>query len=343
MRGQADRISSAANASLLDAPDSEEAFVDHNYGYTWSFTPKRGAALYGKTNIFLPSPIDHLARGKFLRVPFRRVPVIDVTSVDDLLTFARQIVSGDKSIQLRWRGQNKEFYLNRPDDELMRLFGSTEVAEPSLVPSAARSKLEFTEIFPSWSAILDLFITDRSSEGLSLTEANNFRSNYHYRLWAFATAQHYGLPSVGLDVTTDLWTAILFALHEFRFDKAAGVTRVARVADTAQPVVYAMGGFEYDLFDDKVLAPEPLQGERPKAQNAHFFGTGWGMATNKAAERIFVALRLLNHTKWRLFKDVDALFPKPDNDPLLAFLLRARERFPELAEEARLSRIYHVA
>lgn len=345
LRGQGDRISSAADPSLLDAPDSEETFVDSKYGHWWSFTPKRGAALYGRTDEFAPSPMDHLTPGRFLRVPFRRVPIIEVDSVEALAWMATHIISADETIQLRWRGQTREFYLSRPEDESMRLFGSTSVLEPSLVPSAARSKLEFSHVFPSWAAILDLFLTEHEAgagRGLSREDLAGFRSSYNYRLWAFATAQHYGLPSVGLDVTTDLWTAVLFALYEFRFDKATGITSAARVDRSAEPVLYAMGGFKNDLFDDKDLAPEPLQGERPKAQSAHFFGTGWGVATNKAAERIFIAFRLVNHTRWRLPKSVDEIFPKPEKDPLLAFLLQARDRFPDLAEEARLRSVYYV-
>lgn len=350
VRGQGDRISSAADPSLMDSADSDAPYFDLKYGHTWSFTPKLGAAVYGKTDDFAPSPIDHLADGRFLRVPFRRIPVIDVDSVEALSSFAAQIVSGDESIRLMWRGQSSEHYLKRSADELSRLFGETSVLEPSLVPSAARSSLEFSEVFPSWAAILDVYMTERAdsltasgSAGTIAGELANFRNSYNYRLWAFATAQHYGLPSIGLDVTTDLWTAVFFALHEFHFDEATGATRVARVDASAEPVLYAMGGFQNDLFDDEDLAPPWLQCARPVAQTAHFFGTGWGAASNKAAERVFVALRLVDHTNWRLPKSVEQLFPTSADDAFLAFLLRARERFAEITEEARLSRVYYVA
>lgn len=346
MRGQGDRISSAADPAFLQAAESDAPFADHNYGHSWSFTPKARAAVYGRTEAFPPSPIDHLAKGRFLRVPFRRVPVIDVNSIKDLADFVSKIVSADESILLRWRGQNKEFYLKRSEEELLRFFGDTKVLEPSLVPSAARSKLEFSKIFPSWAAILDLFISERAkslSFGRELVPAlADFRSGYRYRLWAFATAQHYGLPSVGLDVTTNLWTAVLFALHEFKFDPSTNRTSFKRIDESAEPVLYAMAGFSHDLFEDKELAPLPLQGERPKAQTAHFFGTGWGIAANRSAERIFIAFRLLNHSTWCLPKRVDQLFPKPNEDPLCAFLLNARTAFPQIAEEARLANIYYV-
>jgi hypothetical protein len=346
LRTQGDRLASAANVSLLTGADSEKAYIDRNYGHFWSFTPKIGAAVYGRTDEFPAAPIDYLARGNFLRVPFRRVPVIEVNSPEELEKLAAQMISADESIKVRWRGQNKEYYLTRSEEESLRLYGDASVHEPSLVPSAARSQLEFAQVFPSWAAILDVFISERvaayAHQAEGAREMISFRSSYQYRLWAFATAQHYGLPSVGLDVTTDILTAVLFALHQFTFNEARGITIATRVGESADPVVYAMGGFENDLFDDKDLAPVPLQGERPKAQAAHFFGTGWGVGINKAAERIFIAFRLRHHTKWHLRKRIYDLFPRPEADPLLAFLLDARDRFAEVANEARLNKIYHV-
>jgi hypothetical protein len=274
--------------------------------------------------------------------------VIEIRSPEALAAFAGQMISADPSIQLRWRGQAKEFYLTRSDDDLERLFGDTSVREPSLIPSASRAKLQFSEVFPAWSAIIDLYLTLWTRMlgariPSVITDIARFRASYRYRLWAFATAQHYGLPSVGLDVTTDLWTAVLFALHEFRYDADSGTTVASRAAADAEPVLYAMAGFAHDLFDDATLSPDFLQCERPKAQTAHFFGTGWGAASNKAAERIFVALRLMNHHAWTLPKRIEDLFPSRDEDPFVAFLLETRERYPDLAALARLDRVYYLS
>jgi len=350
IRAQGDRLSSAADTTLLDAADADAAYIDRWYGHTWTFTPKVGASVYGRTEDFDPSPIDHLSSGRFLRVPFRRIPVIDVHSVSELREFASRIISGEDSVHVMWRGQSREHYLERSEDEQLRLYGSTAVKEPSVIPSAARSKTEFSAVFRAWAAILDVYLTERlggvgaySLSAQHARELASFRSSYDYRIWAFATAQHYGLPSVGLDVTTDLWTALLFALHDFSFDGSRRITTMRRLDDDAEPVLYAMAGFENDLFEDAKIAPTWLQCARPKAQAAYFFGTGWGAATNKAAERIFVALRLKDHARWRLPKKVEDLFPTSATDSFLRFLLSARMRFAEVAEEAYLSRVYYVS
>jgi hypothetical protein len=104
-----------------------------------------------------------------------------------------------------------------------------------------------------------------------------------------------------------------------------------------------MGGFQNDLFPDDELAPPFLQCARPKAQAAHFFGTGWGVAANKAAERIFVAFRLVGHEQWRLPKSIEQLFPTTKEDPFLEFLLQVRDRFPDAARDAFLDRVYFIS
>jgi hypothetical protein len=111
----------------------------------------------------------------------------------------------------------------------------------------------------------------------------------------------------------------------------------------AEPALYAMGGFQNDLFPDDELAPPFLQCARPKAQAAHFFGTGWGVAANKAAERIFVAFRLVGHEQWRLPKSIEQLFPTTKEDPFLEFLLQVRDRFPDAARDAFLDRVYFIS
>ena len=348
--GSRDRISSAASADKLQSGESDTPFLDKQYGHTWSFTPKPGSAVYGLTNNFKPSPVDHLASGRFLRVPFRGVPVFEFTSLDSVFAFAGMTYSMNPNIKLMWRGQTAEYFIKREEADSLRLFGEPQVAEPSLGPSASRSGLEFKSIFKSWSAILDAYIMEQSAllaetnpamrEKLA-TETERFRAGYDYRLWAFATAQHYGLPSVGLDVTSDLAVALLFSLYNFNIDRLTGRTTFSRVADHAEPILYALGAFENDLFDDAKLSPPWFQCARPKAQSAFFLATGWGLASNRAAERIFVAIRLRNHKNWELPKSVDSLLPSQADDRFLSFLLDARRRFEVIAKEAMLDRIYY--
>lgn len=349
VRGLRDRISSAAVAEWLQKPDGAGALVDEYFGHSWSYMPQLGAAVYGKTDRFPSSPLDHLAKGRFLRVPFRRVPVLEAKSFAELEAFVSKIHSGEPSVKVMWRGQNRNFSLQRDEATQLRLYGEVGVEEPSLLSSGARRKIEFPETFRQWSAILDVFMNEecdrlsrqnpRFAEELRYQAANH-HSSYSYRLWSFATAQHYGLPSVGLDVTSDLYTALLFALYRFEVDANTGVTKTSRIDAREEPILYVMGAFENDLFDDALLSPPWLQGQRPKAQSAHFLATGWGMSPNRAAERIFVAIRLMKHELWDLPRAVESLLPSASEDHLLHFLLDAKSRFTDRENQAMLSKIY---
>jgi hypothetical protein len=109
------------------------------------------------------------------------------------------------------------------------------------------------------------------------------------------------------------------------------------------PVLYALSAFENDLFDDAQLAPAWLQCARPIAQKALFLATRWGQAPNRAAERIFVAIRLRNHTEWKLPLAVEDLFPLRRDDLFLDFLLDAKSTYDSIAKVAMLDKIYFRA
>ena len=142
------------------AADGTDFVVDDLYGHSWSFVPAEGAAVYGLTSRFKPSPVDHFAKGNFLRVPYRRVPVLEVKSLEELMWFASRIHSMDESIKLMWRGQTREYLIERPEQESLRLFGEPRVVEPSLPSSGARLRIEFATVFEQWAAILDAYIVE---------------------------------------------------------------------------------------------------------------------------------------------------------------------------------------
>lgn len=173
-------------------------------------------------------------------------------------------------------------------------------------------------------------------------EAESFRASYRYRTWAFATAQHYGLPSVGLDLTSDIRVALYFALHRFETDRITGYTQVERATEADAPILYGLGVFDHDLIVDEAIAPAWLACARPAAQRAHFFATAWGDSGNRAADRIYVAARLKNHTQWPSPLTTAEVFPSIDDDRFLAFLVKSRAKFGAIPIlDDLLSRIYY--
>ncbi len=341
----ADLVSPACDVGQVNNSAGRQGYEDPLYGNCWSWTPAYGAAVYGRTDDLPVGPLDDLANGTFLRVPFRRIPVIEVTSIDDVRAVARRMKSGDPNTSGVWRGQSGHYTTEkagRTKDELLRLYGAEDANEPSLLPSAARTDLYFPDTFGAWSALLDLYVHERAREQGMRQELLNFANSYRYRMWGFATAQHYGLPSVGLDVTHDIDVALFFALHTFETN-ADGITTATRATSSASPIVYGLGGFtDHELFDDKMLAPRRLLCTRPSAQSARFFSTGWGHAPNNAAQRIYVALKLIGHETWRFDLQPSRYFPKPPDDEFLRFLLECKSELKLPVIQGLLSKIYYV-
>ncbi len=341
----ADRVSPACDIGQVNKSAGTPGYIDSLHGNCWSWTPAKGAAVYGRTNDLPTGPLDELANGKFMRVPFRRVPVIEVSSLDQVRAIAGSVISGDPNTRGVWRGQTRHHSTEkkgRTKDELIRLYGEDDVDEPSLLPSAARNNLYFPDAFGAWSALLDLYVQERAREQVARRELLNFVNSYRYRMWGFATAQHYGLPSVGLDVTHDIDAAIFFALHTFDTN-AEGITTVTRAISTESPIIYGLGGFtNYELFEDEQLAPSCLLCTRPAAQSALFFSTGWGHAPNNAAQRIYVALKLVGHESWKFDLNPSHFFPSPQEDEFLRFLLDRKNDLKLPVIQDLLSKIYYV-
>jgi hypothetical protein len=191
----ADRISPACDIGQVDKSAGTPGYEDPLYGNCWSWTPAHGAAVYGRTDDLPVGPLDELANGAFLRVPFRRVPVIEVSSIKEVRAIAGSVKSRDPNIRGVWRGQSSHYTTDkkgRTKDELLRLYGAADVDEPSLLPSAARTDLYFPDSFGAWSALLDLYVHERAREQGMQRELLNFANSYRYRMWGFATAQHFG-------------------------------------------------------------------------------------------------------------------------------------------------------
>jgi len=341
----ADRVSPACDIEQVNKSAGTPGYVDPLYGNCWSWTPDHGAAVYGRTEDLPIGPLDELARGAFLRVPFRRVPVIEVRSIEEVRAIAGSVKSGDPNFRGVWRGQSSHYTTGkagRTKDELLRLYGAEDVDEPSLLPSAARTDLYFPDSFGAWSALLDLYVHERSRENGMQWELLNFANSYRYRMWGFATAQHYGLPSVGLDVTHDIDVALFFALHTFK-TSAEGITTATRATSNTAPIIYGLGGFiQHELSEDEKLAPKRLLCTRPAAQSAMFFSTGWGYAPNNAAQRIYIALKLVGHEAWKFDVQPSHYFPKPQDDEFLRFLLERKNDLKLPVVQDLLSKIYYV-
>lgn len=346
------RVSPYARRELLSESRPEGIYVDDKFGYTWTFDVREGDALYGLTPALPVGPLEEHGNGRFTRIPFRRIPRIEILSFDEFLTIARGGVKRMNGYTLMWRGQGTEYPLKRENEDKLKLYGDIDVAEPSLTSSASRSGVRFEEYMEGWMGLVDIYIEERLAF-LSKTYAPGtiatlrsdtevWQSHYNYKLWGFASAQHYGLPSTGLDLTSSAEVALFFALHKIS-SPVDGRIEVTRLPASAKPVIFMMAVNDADRMPDEEIGPLWIQLQRPKAQHAYFFGSAWGDATNRAAERIIAVLELHNHATWPVNLSPAAIFPPRADDPFCAFLLSARARFPFLDRRVPLERVYYWA
>ena len=209
-------------------PAKNAPFLDPFFGYQWQWTPRVGAGLYGRTDLLESQGIEQLGTGEFLRVPFRRIPIIDVCSRSSFDDLVESFTHGENAKEnYLWRGQSKLYFLERSNEELSMLYGDEAAKEPSLLTSASRQNVDFKEVIELWSGVLEKFVGEKSAKlndiygtkPIDFTQdADALLSRFNFRLWAISLAQHYGLPSNGLDLTPDPLVALYFALNLLSID-----------------------------------------------------------------------------------------------------------------------------
>jgi hypothetical protein len=135
---------------------------------------------------------------------------------------------------------------------------------------------------------------------------------------AFSLAQHYGLPSMGLDLTDQLDTALFFALHQFE----RGEGRQLRVTPSGaqNSVVYVFALPERFCVEHARARPRIFPTGRPDAQVAWFSHMGWGCRRNQCAEYLAMALYLEPGVDFGPLPSAGALFPAAPEDPFGSFI-----------------------
>jgi FRG domain len=130
--------------------------------------------------------------------------------------------------------------------------------------------------------------------------------------FALSLAQHYGLPSMGLDLTDQIDTALFFALHQFKRTKGRG-RRVAR-SSTRQSVMYLFVLPERFCIEHARARPRVFPKGRPDTQRAWFSHIGWGYRRNQCAEYLVRALYLDEGGDFGPLPRAEELFPNRQND-----------------------------
>ena len=323
--------------------EGEEVYVDPYYGYSYNRDIiENDSIIYGESSLVFErmGEVCETERTDWLRIPFFKVPRIEVHSATQLF----DCLMGMKlySNKILFRGQPSEYFLNRPKELMSKLYGDQNAKEPSLLSYAVRKNKNFNEYYMEWSALIRAYlpiIWGREMATLFLEKIDGL----NFYLLCLAIAQHYGLPTYGLDVSKKIDTALFFSLHKFNsVDKTNRVFKYTRKTKGSS-VIYAFKFEQGETWDyqrfSEIMAPEDwLAFPRPLVQSASFAHTGWGYASNACAKEIIAAIvfnvekidfnelneLLLRNGSERILDEKNFF---PDNDPFIFFLKKYIENY----------------
>ena len=329
--------------------------VDSQYGRAFDFVLTEESAVYGFTEDLarISDPSDF----GYLRVPYRCVPRIRVGSRAEIETIvaALQTQLPPTGFCLLFRGQSAEFYLGRSPAALRALYGDPQALEPSLPASAVRKGHPLEAVLPEWCFLIRSYLFGLTTMvvqkyGSAVTEdvsrrlhedRKRLEESLDNHAFAFSLAQHYGLPTMGLDLTNQLDTALFFALH--RLVAVEGRQLRAAPLTTGQPVLYLLAFPERFCVEHARARPQVFPQGRPDRQHAWFSHMGWGNRRNQCAEYLVAALYLDPAGDFNPLATAQTLFPDWQNDSfgsLMEVALSQSWASPEL--KAYLTNLYWV-
>jgi hypothetical protein len=289
--------------------------------------------------------------GEF-RVPHRKIPLYECDSLGSINTFVEKYQRINPNYKILLRGQNKIYSIERSDEERKHLYGRDSVVEPSFHPSHLRQ--DYDEIFmhSMWHNQTSLLINhlaltyknQLSEERFKLfyKDATGLRNSPIFGPLALGLAQHYGLPSVGLDLTDKVEVAAWFSLHTM--NTKVFPAKVFPINESHNPTIFVFRCPEDAVFEYKAIRPEIFPEGRPDFQSAWFGHVGWGVSPNQLGSYLAFAFRLNGKHIEELPKQFhQVLFPDSSKDMILDYFIKQKNRANYEGEAKRaLSQIYSL-
>jgi len=236
-----------------------------------------------------------------LRVPFRKIPIFELNDLSDIQQLIEKVVKENPTYSILLRGQVEYYPIERDMEEIAFLYGSVNAKEPSFLPSFLRSRFNETFIYSLWHSQTALLL---QGVGVDLSKVlNNEQLNeYNYDRMkimgspdftpiSLGLAQHFGMPSVGLDLTKDLKVALWFATNVLNIDDN-GFATTYPTKDFSSSTLYIFRCPNDAVFSHKKLKPKFIENTRPDRQDAWFSHVGWGHAKNQLASYLVCGVRL---------------------------------------------------
>jgi hypothetical protein len=194
---------------------------------------------------------------------------------------------------LFFRGQTSFYTLNRSESIKKFLFGNSVSIEPSLTTSASRTNFRYDRLHFLLRYFIEQEVFSRKTgldEKKAAWEELSTDPACRYDLAIKALAQHYGFPTNGLDVTTNLKVALWFATNKFNISNGLSSYSLMSQADwldnkDSWPIIYVfqtiLNTSIPSLQECHELTKLGVNALRPERQSAKFFMGGHGDLLNR--------------------------------------------------------------
>ena len=325
--------------------------LDKYYRAPFFARPLQDYAIYGAASVLRDHYTDFyksLHNPELMRCKHYSFPIIEVEGTQDIIDLIAKIPKRDKN-GLFFRGQTKLYPINRTERVKKMLFGDSVSLEPSLITSACRLNYDYDNLHFAIRYFIQNWLFTQKRNSSDLVEVmEKWREMSVSPLCGLdfaimALAQHYGLPSHGLDVTTSPDVAIWFATHKFsqenRFASYSLLATDDWQAEKANwPMIFVfqtvLNSHKGSLIQCHELEDFGIRALRPNRQSALFYHGGHSDHQNRLAESMVCAFRL-KPGFYPTQVDFDYLFPRPEEDPAYALMveLANTEPFSFLAKD----------
>ncbi|MDD0856723.1 FRG domain-containing protein [Arthrobacter alpinus] len=206
----------------------------------------------------------------------------------ELALIAKAVVEKDSRLYggrpLLFRGQNHEYLLGRKPAALDLLYEDPFALEPSLLPSQSR-RVSGHNAVAAFNATLQSLLS--SLVDLKAGEVRIWPTRFGDYVKT-GIAQHYGLATPALDLTTDLSTAVWFALNQLGHGKGQKLETTS-VPDEQLSVIYF---FVPNTRNFQTIEVGGSMKMRQVAQHGWLHTSGWGLRQNRIAESLMLAVYL---------------------------------------------------
>ena len=288
-----------------------------------------------------------------LRVPFRKIPIFKYENMAQISLLINEITKENPDYEILLRGQTKQYTINRTEEEKLFLYGEKNPIEPSFQPSFIRSNFNEFFIYSLWHSQTALLLNDI---GIDLSkilldidfeifkkDVINIKLSPDFTPISLGFAQHYGLPSIGLDLTKSIKVATWFASHKMNIDEQ-GSTTITDLEDFSESTIYIFRCPKDSVFSHQMIKPKYINNTRPDRQDAWFGHVGWGCAKNQLASYLVCGVRL-DETVLNLYDQnyADYLFPSKTEDLVLDYFMNVKNNSKYKGEvERALKKLYYL-